>query len=92
MIRTITYRRVINLGDYESKALELTYEIEEYDDQMTKISEVMEAVEWKLREDQTKPVTEEIASLRHELRKLKTEHRELLNQINGDTNESNDDN
>ncbi|WP_168507048.1 hypothetical protein [Anabaena sp. UHCC 0187] len=43
----------------------------------------MESTEWKIREDQTEPILSEIASLRHELRSLKTEHRELLDKING---------
>ena len=45
MIKTITYKRIINLGNYESKHLELTYEVGEHDDAMIKISELMEATE-----------------------------------------------
>jgi predicted Zn-dependent peptidase len=78
MIKTIAYKRVLNIGNYESKHLEVTYELGEGEEPGFQISTVMEMVERKIREDQAIPIVEEIAALRHELRQLETEHRELL--------------
>ncbi|MBD2569707.1 hypothetical protein [Anabaena lutea] len=79
-IKTITYKRILNLGNYESKHLEMTYEIEEHDDPLVEASRLMTTVEYKLREDQSEAIRQEINSLRQELRVLKGEQRELLKQ------------
>ena len=84
MIKTIAYRRILNIGNYESKHLEITYELGEGEEPGLQISTVMEMVERKIREDQAIPIVEEIAALRHELRQLKTEYRELLEKMTGD--------
>jgi chromosome segregation ATPase len=82
MIKTITYKRILNLGNYESKHLEMTYEIGENEDPFIEASDLMEVVESKIRKDQAQSYREEIESLLHELRTLKAQHRELLNEIN----------
>jgi len=84
MIKTIAYNRILNLGNYESKHLEITYELGEGEEPGLQISTMMEMVERKIREDQAIQIVEEIAALRHELRQLKTEHRELLEKMTDD--------
>jgi hypothetical protein len=84
MIKTIAYKRILNIGNYESKHLEITYELGEGEEPGLQISTVMEMVERKIREDQAIPIVEEIAALHHELRQLKTEHRELLEKMTDD--------
>jgi hypothetical protein len=84
MIKTIAYKRILNMGNYESKHLEITYELGEGEEPGLQISTVMEMVERKIREDQAISIVEEIADLRHGLRQLKTEYRELLEKMTGD--------
>jgi hypothetical protein len=84
MIKTIVCKRILNLGNYESKHLEITYELGEGEDPELQISAVMEMVERKIREDKAIQIVEEIAALRHELRQLKTEHRELFEKMTDD--------
>jgi hypothetical protein len=81
MIKTIAYKRILNIGNDESKHLEITYEVDEGDSVEAETSRLMEFVERKIREDQAILIVEEIADLRHELRQLKTEHRELLEKM-----------
>ncbi|QLE55653.1 hypothetical protein [Nostoc sp. TCL26-01] len=73
-IKTITYQRVINLGNYESKRLEMTAEMWEGDDLEFETSFLMEMVERKVREDSQKAIEQEIRQLRNELRELKKEY------------------
>lgn len=73
-IKTITYQRVLNLGNYESKRLEMTAEIDEGDDLEFETSFLMEMVERKVREDAQKAIEEELRQLRQELRDLRKEH------------------
>jgi hypothetical protein len=44
-IKTISYQRVVNLGNYESKRLELFAEVQEGEDEEVAISALMEKVE-----------------------------------------------
>ena len=84
MIKTIAYKRILNIGNYESKHLEITYELGEGEEPGLQISTVMEMVERKIREDQAISIVEEIAASHRELRQLKTEHRELLEKMTDD--------
>lgn len=74
-IKTITYQRVLNLGNYESKRLEMTAEISEHEDAEYEISVLMEMVERKVREDAKKAIEQEIRQLRNELRELQEQVR-----------------
>ncbi|WP_236721459.1 hypothetical protein [Trichormus sp. NMC-1] len=58
----------------------MTCEINEYDDPLDEASGLMRSVEFKIREDQSEAIKDEIDSLRHELRILKGEQRGLLNK------------
>ena len=62
-IKTITYQRVLNLGNYESKRLELSAEVLEGDDPDEKISRLMEKVERKIREDAAIEINKEMSIL-----------------------------
>jgi hypothetical protein len=90
MIKTIVCKRILNLGNYESKHLEITYELGEGEEPGLQISAVMEMVERKIREDKTIQIVEEIAALPHELQiagfrnelnQLRIENRKLPEKI-----------
>ncbi|MEH2001086.1 MAG: hypothetical protein V7L00_20445 [Nostoc sp.] len=49
-VKTISYKRVLNLGSYENKHLELFCEVMEGEDDEEAISRLMEKVERKIRE------------------------------------------
>lgn len=72
-IKTITYQRVINLGNYESKRLEMTAEISERDDLEFETSVLMEMVERKVREEHVHAIEVEISDLKAQLRLLRKE-------------------
>jgi archaellum component FlaC len=71
--KTISYKRILNLGNYESKHLELSAEVHEEDDLDAEISRLMEEVERKIREDVTQKIELEIRELRKQIRELKKE-------------------
>ncbi|MBK1990871.1 hypothetical protein A0J48_025910, partial [Sphaerospermopsis aphanizomenoides BCCUSP55] len=68
-IKTFTYKRILNLGNYESKHLEATIEVETYllDSAEEECSALMEMVERKIREDCATKIKDEIRSAREEL-------------------------
>jgi hypothetical protein len=72
-IKTITYQRVLNLGNYESKRLEMTAEIPEGDDVESATSSLMELVERKIREDSEQEIRRTIRELKNQLLKLNEE-------------------
>lgn len=82
MIKTITYKRILNLGNYESKHLELAYELDEFEEPEAEISRLMEVVERKIREDQAQPIREEIDALLQELRAVKAEYQKRVDEVN----------
>ena len=72
-IKTITYQRVLNLGNFESKRLEMTVELSEDDNLEVESSRLMELVERKVREEHTQAIELEISDLKAELRLLRKE-------------------
>lgn len=70
-IKTITYKRIYNLGNYESKHLEECDEVFEGEDIEEAISRLMERVERKIREPAHREFEEQIRQLKEELRGLK---------------------
>ncbi|MEH1992351.1 hypothetical protein [Nostoc sp.] len=71
-IKTISYKRVINLGNYENKHLELFAEIEDGEDVEVAISSLAELVERKARES---------FELIFDIRELKDKRRELSKEV-----------
>ncbi|WP_445626619.1 hypothetical protein [Nostoc sp. DSM 114167] len=83
-IKTISYKRVLNLGNYENKHLELFAEVDEGEDPEQAILQLADIVERTIRESVTKEynrqmlqaevkkerLLDEIAELRAELRRL----------------------
>ncbi|BAY16901.1 hypothetical protein NIES21_27350 [Anabaenopsis circularis NIES-21] len=69
-IKSITYERVLSLGNYENKKLSLFAEVEEGDDVEESISRVMETVERKIREEICDQYEANIRRLKQELREL----------------------
>ncbi|MHC5849123.1 hypothetical protein [Nostoc sp.] len=80
-IKNITYQRVINLGNYESKRLELTAEVLEGEGEEEAISRLMEMVERKVREDAHSLVEEEFRYLKRALRELKEEYETVKSSL-----------
>ncbi|MEH1811944.1 MAG: hypothetical protein V7K26_03595 [Nostoc sp.] len=71
-IKSISYHRVINLGNYESKRLELFAEVQEGEDPEAAISSLAELVERKARES---------FELIFDVRELKRQRRELSKEV-----------
>ncbi|MFM2065007.1 MAG: hypothetical protein RLZZ507_4678 [Cyanobacteriota bacterium] len=71
-IKTFTYKRILNLGNYESKHLEATIEVDTHlqDYAEEECSELMEMVERKIREDSSLSILSEISNSRAELRDI----------------------
>lgn len=69
-ITTITYQRVLNLYDYNSKRLEHSAEVLEGEDPEEETSKLMQFVERKIREDVSTKVEEEIKERTRKLREL----------------------
>ncbi|MDZ7970303.1 MAG: hypothetical protein RM368_36145 [Nostoc sp. DedSLP03] len=71
-VKSISYHRVINLGNYESKRLELFAEVQEGEDPEAAISSLAELVERKARES---------FELIFDIKELKRERRELSQEV-----------
>ena len=73
-IKTITYKRIFNVGNYESKHLEMTAEIDGplffAEDECTTL---MQSVERKIREDAAFKIVDEIKTARTELHEVNKE-------------------
>lgn len=81
-IKSISYHRVINLGNYESKRLELFAEVQEGEDPETAISSLAELVERKARESfelifDNRELKKQRAKLSKEVERLKAEKDKL---------------
>ncbi|BAY89646.1 MULTISPECIES: hypothetical protein [unclassified Tolypothrix] len=79
-IKTISYQRVLNLGNYESKRLEMFAELHPDDDIDSETSALMETVERKIRENAAKQYEAEISSLKQQLHELKQEIKQQIDQ------------
>ncbi|MEH2142130.1 hypothetical protein [Nostoc sp.] len=69
--KTITYKRIYNLGNYEAKHLEECDEVFEGEDIEEAISRLMERVERKIREVAHREIEAEGRQLKKELSELK---------------------
>jgi vacuolar-type H+-ATPase subunit I/STV1 len=92
-VKTISYKRVLNLGNYENKHLELFGEVLEGEDDEEAISRLMEKVERKIREPRETEIVaviknlEETAShLREQVFYLKEKLGELKSKEEQSTN------
>lgn len=87
-VKTITYKRILNLGNYESKHLEMSANIDDGESEEfinEECSRLMDLVESKIREEASIKIEEDIASARKLLRELKAEYeglKELMNPPN----------
>ncbi len=93
-VKTISYKRVLNLGNYENKHLELMAEVLDGEDDEAAISVIMEKVERKIREQKESAIVTQIQSLEtranslkerisyyeERLGELKSEHEQLNQQ------------
>jgi predicted RNase H-like nuclease (RuvC/YqgF family) len=62
-VKTISYKRVLNIGNYENKHLELFGEVLEGEDEEEAISRLMEMVERKVREPREREIVALIKKL-----------------------------
>ncbi len=89
-IKTITYQRVLNLGNYESKRLDMTIEVDanlEFAEEECSI--LMESVERKIREESEALILNEIRDARKKLREVNKEieaGKQLLAEIGKELN------
>ncbi|QMS87327.1 DUF2031 domain-containing protein [Nostoc edaphicum CCNP1411] len=72
-VKLIAYKRVLNLGNYENKHLELSAEVHEGDDFEAEISHLMEVVERKIREPKETDIVNRINSLETRSNNLRQE-------------------
>lgn len=90
-IKTFTYQRVLNLGNYESKRLEMSADIRQDEDADEQISLLMQKVERKIREEAHLLIELEIDQAHKELRELKSELRQIKREINTAESQPQDD-
>ncbi|MBD2197930.1 MULTISPECIES: hypothetical protein [Calothrix] len=79
-IKTISYQRVLNLDNYESKRLEMFAELHPGDDIDSETSALMETVERKIRENAAKKYEDEINILQQQLSDLKQEINQQIHE------------
>lgn len=84
-VKTISYERVLNLGNYENKKLALFAEVQDAGNLEAEISELMEITERKIREQadlevEAKDLRREIRQLQKELEQLKAEKDKLTGE------------
>ncbi|MGM3305086.1 hypothetical protein ACSQ6I_03720 [Anabaena sp. WFMT] len=79
-IKTVTYKRILNIGNYEARHLEATFEFPENttpDWVEEESTELMEFVERKIREDHSVEIRSQLASLEREVQQLKKDRSSL---------------
>ena len=80
-VKTVTYQRVLNLGEYNSKRLELYADVKEGEDSEAATRKLMLEVEEKIREDIEKSIVQKIENLRALERELRAEVTGLRTEI-----------
>ncbi|BAY34191.1 hypothetical protein NIES2107_60960 [Nostoc carneum NIES-2107] len=80
-VKTISYKRVLNLGNYENKHLELLAEVHEGDNLDAEISHLMETVERKIREHEEQKIEAELENLRQHRSDLRKQIRDLKQEL-----------
>ncbi|MEH2068909.1 MAG: hypothetical protein V7K47_12235 [Nostoc sp.] len=91
-VKTISYKRVLNLGSYENKHLELWAEVSEGEDDEEATSLLMEKVERKIRESQEKGIVTQIQTLETKASHLKeqiSDYEQRLQELKSKEEESN---
>ncbi|MBN3926099.1 hypothetical protein [Nostoc sp. NMS4] len=81
-VTTITYQRVLNMGDYNSCRLEKTALADEFEDQEIATQNLIESVLRQIHESAIQnQIDKEIRGQRKELAALKAEYAELSKQV-----------
>lgn len=84
LFKSVSYKRILNIGNYESKHLEMLIEVHEEENIEEKTSLLMELVERKIREDAAQKIKLEIEELKSEIRDLKEAKKLLKDEIESD--------
>ncbi len=79
--RVITYKRILNLGNYEAKHLEVSEIFDADDDLEEGISRLMELVERKIREELEEGIKAEIKDAKKSLKELKKQIAECKREL-----------
>lgn len=79
--KTITYKRILNLGNYESKHLEECVEIDDGENVDIAASELMQRVERKIREETEREIKLEIERLQEREANLIDQIHDLKSQL-----------
>ncbi|WP_414572707.1 hypothetical protein [Nostoc sp. CCY 9925] len=90
-VKTITFKRVLNIGNFENKHLELSAQIGDGEDDEEAISLLMEKVERKLREPREKEIVNQIQTLEsraNSLRERISYYEERLGELKSKHEES----
>ncbi len=81
-VTTITYQRVLNLGDYNSCRLEKTALADEFEDQEIATANLIESVERQIHENAIhKQIDQEVRDRREKLTALKAEYAALSKEF-----------
>ena len=81
-VTTITYQRVLNLGDYNSARLEKTALADEFEDQEIATQNLIESVERQIHENAIhKQIDQEVRDRKEKLAVLKAEYAALSKQV-----------
>lgn len=70
-IKTVTYQRVLNLGNNESKRLEMTAQLDSDEDFDAATSVLMQTVERKIREEAHKSAEAELKQIKQQIQEAK---------------------
>ena len=81
-VKTITYQRVLNLGNYENKKLEVHAELDDGDDVNQAISDLKEITESNIRSEILTKFEENIKLLKQEQRELRIQNLDLRDDVN----------
>ncbi|MDZ8227035.1 hypothetical protein [Nostoc sp. ChiVER01] len=81
-VTTITYQRVLNLGDYNSCRLEKTACADEFEDHEEATQTLIESVERQIHDEHIQnQIDKEIAARRKKIVALKAEYEEFSQQV-----------
>ncbi|MDJ0677018.1 MAG: hypothetical protein QNJ36_16825 [Calothrix sp. MO_167.B42] len=79
--KTITYQRVLNLGNYENKKLEITAELDDGEDIYKASTELKKTTETIIRSELVTEIEENVKRLKKEQKELITQNLNLRDDV-----------
>ncbi len=80
-VKTITYQRVLNLGNYENRKLELSAELDDGEDVNQAVSDLKEITESHIQKELLTKIEEEIKSQQKVIKELTTDKLDLREEV-----------